>query len=287
MNPKVTNNTPTQTPQTLVTQTISKHHFLVIAAASRGARLFIKKALWQGHSVTALCRAADDKAALARMQKLLAKTSLTEGEIARADVQGELRASCLNILEPETYRYFLNNDASIDRVCCFVGVTGTRQMMSRSVKLYTQTIHALIEGMRASRWVEFFYHGSSGLEGPPGESKPQLPVNFSPKWLLDLGLKVPAARDCFESESLLAKAAADGLKFTVFRPAWLTTASASRNYGFCFDTTSMDDGVFPLRYAKTTISREDVAEEILRVATLPDHERAGWFGHGVYLVDRK
>ena len=49
----------------------------------------------------------------------------------------------------------------------------------------------------------------------------------------------------------------------------------------------MDDGVFPLRNAKTTISREDVAEEILRVATLPDHERAGWFGHGVYLVDRK
>ena len=82
-------------------------------------------------------------------------------------------------------------------------------------------------------------------------------------------------------------AAVDGLKFTVFRPAWLTTAPAKRNYGFCFDTASMNDGDFPLRDAKTTISREDVAEEMLRVATLPDHERAGWFGRGVYLVDRK
>ena len=273
MNPEITSRAP-------------KHHFLVIAAASRGARFFSKQALRQGHDVTALCRAVDDEAALERMQKLLAQTSLTDGQVAEAHVPGELRASCLNILEAQTYERLLTSDASIDRVSCFVGVTGLRQMMSRSVKLYTQTIGALIEGMRASRWVEFFYHGSSGLEGPPGESHPQVPANFSPKWLLDLGLKVPAAQDCFESESLLAAAAVDGMKFTVFRPAWLTTAPASRNYGYCFDTTSMDDGAFPLRDAKTTIGREDVAEEILRVATLPDHERAQWFGRGVYLVDR-
>ena len=54
---------------------------------------------------------------------------------------------------------------SIDSVCCFVGVVGVRRMMSQSERLYTRTIGALIEGMRASRWVEFFYHGSSGLEG--------------------------------------------------------------------------------------------------------------------------
>ena len=147
-----------------------KHHFLVIAAASRGARLFTKKALRQGHSVTALCRAVDDKAALERMEKILAETSLTVGEVAEAHVPGGLQASCLNILEAQTYEHILTSHASIDRVCCFVGVTGMRQMMSRSVRLYTQTIRALIEGMRASRWVEFFYHGSSGLEGPPGES---------------------------------------------------------------------------------------------------------------------
>ena len=34
----------------------------------------------------------------------------------------------------------------------------------------------------------------------------------------------------------------------------------------------------PRRDAKTTIMI--VAEEILQVATLPDEERAGWFGHG-------
>jgi len=160
-------------------------------------------------------------------------------------------------------------------------------MMRRSDKLYTQTIGALIEGMSNSRYVEFYYHGSSGLEGPPGLGKPGLPANFSPKWLLNLGLKVPAAQDCFDSETLLAQAATSGLEFVVFRPAWLTTAPAKRSYGYCFDTTGLTNEMLPLRDAKTTISREDVAEEILRVATLPDEERACWFGHGVYLVDMK
>ena len=264
-----------------------KHHFLVIAAASRGARFFIKKALRQGHSVTALCRAEDDAAALVRMRELLEETTLTEGDLPAAEAEGDLRASCKSILEPETYRLMFTEEPAIDRVFCFVGVVGLRQMLSRSHKLYTQTIGALLEGMKTSRYVEFFYHGSSGLEGPPGKSKPALPANFSPKWLLNLGLKIPAAQDCFESELLLANAAADGLKFTVFRPAWLTTGPAKRAYGHCFDTTGMDDEIFPLRTAKTTISREDVAEEILRVATLPDSDRAAWFGRGVYLADRK
>ena len=263
----------------------SRHHFLVIAAASRGARFFVKKALRQGHSVTALCRAQDDDGALARMQALLAETKLAEGGLPPAPVEGQLRASSRSILDPETYRLLLMRDPAIDRVCCFVGVVGLSQMMSRSQKLYTQTIGALIEGMGASRYVEFFYHGSSGLEGPPGSSEPALPANFSPKWLLNLGLKIPAAQDCFDSEGLLAQAAASGLKFVVFRPAWLTTAPAKRSYGYCFDTTSMDNEMLPLRDAKTTISREDVAEEILRVATLPGDERDRWFGHGVYLVD--
>ena len=160
-------------------------------------------------------------------------------------------------------------------------------MMSRDDKLYTQTIKAVVEGMGESRWVEFFYHGSSGSEGIPGQNKSQLPANFRPRWLLNLGLKIPAAQDCFESETLLARAGATGMKFVVFRPAWLTTAPAKRSYGYCFDTTGMDNEALPLRDAKTTISREDVAEEILRVATLPQQERALWFGHGVYLVDMK
>lgn len=92
---------------------------------------------------------------------------------------------------------------------------------------------------------------------------------------------------CKLSETLLAQAATSGLKFVVFRPASLTTAPAKRSNGYCFDTTGLDNEMLPLRDAKTTISREDVAEEILRVATLPDEERAGWFGHGVYLVEMK
>lgn len=39
--------------------------------------------------------------------------------------------------------------------------------------------------------------------------------------------------------------------------------------------------------AKTTISREDVAEEILRVSLLTDSDRSRWYGHGIYLVDKK
>ena len=101
-----------------------RHHFLVIAAASRGARFFVKKALQQGHSVTALCRAVDDAGALARMQALLDKTPLNHGGLPSADTPGIIPAFDRNILDPETYQMLLNQDTSIDRDCCFVGATG-------------------------------------------------------------------------------------------------------------------------------------------------------------------
>ena len=75
------------------------------------------------------------------------------------------------------------------------------------------------------------------------------------------------------------------MKFVVYRPEWLTNGAARRSYVYCFDTTGWDNGRLPLRNAKMTISREDVAEEILRVSTLPDVERTMWFGQGVYLID--
>ena len=262
-----------------------KHHFLVIASASRGARYFVKKALRQGHDVTALCRAADDDAALLRMKELLKDTALTEGGVEAAPQPGTLFAKNHDILQPETYSTLLANDSSIDRVCCFVGVTTFRDMMSRTHQLYTRTIGAIVEGMRRSRWVELYYHGSSGVEGVPGQGIPQLPDNFYPKWLLNLGLKIPAAQNCFESEKILAQA--EGLTFVIFRPAWLTSQPAKRAYGYCFDYTGMDHEQFPLRTAKVTIGREDVAEEILRVCVLPDAVRSKWHGHGVYLADKK
>ena len=83
---------------------------------------------------------------------------------------------------------------------------------------------------------------------------PQLPDNFRPRWLLSLGLKIPAAQDCFESETLLAKAGATGLEFVVFRPAWLTTAPAKRSYGYCFDITGMDNEALPLRDEKSPLA---------------------------------
>lgn len=264
-----------------------RNHFLVVAAASRGARFFIKNALRQGHDITALCRASDDQAALNRMTKLLAETTISPGGRENADVEGTLRAYNKNIVEAETYCDLLEKYPSIDRVCCFVGVTTLRLMMSPTHQLYTKTIGAIVEGMRRSRWVEFFYHGSSGTEGVPGENVSRLPENFRPQWMLNLALKIPAAQDCFESEKILADAKTEGMKFVVFRPAWLTTNPARRAYGYCFDTTSMDNESLPLQDTKTTIGREDVAEEILRVATLPNDERIHWHGHGVYLVDMK
>ncbi len=80
----------------------SRLHFLVIAAASRGARLFVKKGLRQGHSVTALCRAADDQAALRRITACLADAALADGCMPMGDVQGALHASSRNIVDFET-----------------------------------------------------------------------------------------------------------------------------------------------------------------------------------------
>lgn len=264
-----------------------KRHFLVVAAASQGARLFIKKALRQGHDVTALCRAPDDQGALKRVTKLINEATLTGGGIEAAQTEGKLQARNSNILEPDTYAALLDGDPSIDAVCCFVGVIRLKEMLNKEHKLYTRTISAIIEGMRQSRWVEFFYHGSSGSEGPPGENNAKLPENFTAKWLLNPFLHMPAVKNYRKSEELLAQSSTEGMRFVIFRPAFLTNGPAKRQYGYCFDTTGLDKEELPLRHTTMTISREDVSEEILRVATLPEHERESWHGHGVYLVDLK
>ncbi len=95
---------------------------------------------------------------------------------------------------------------------------------------------------------------------------------------------IPAFKEYLKSEVILAQARAEGLKFVIFRPAGLKNGSAKRQYGHSFDTTGLDKEDLPLRHAKKSISREDVAEEILRVATLPESERLKWHGHEVYLV---
>ncbi len=263
-----------------------KRHFLVIAAASRGGRLFAKKALRQGHDVTAICRATSDQAALSRIQGLLQDTKLTEGGVAEAEHTGILKARNSNIFEPAVYQALLESDQSIDAICCFVGVTTIKEMLNRQQQLYTKTIHALVEGMRQSRWVETFYHGSVGSEGVPGKSVTAWPANFP--MLSGLTQRLfPVFKDTTQSENILSQNKAAGLQFVIFRPARLKDGPAKRQYGFTFDTTGMDKEDLPLRYATTSINREDVAEEILRVTTLPKHEREQWHGHGVYLVDMK
>jgi len=67
----------------------------------------------------------------------------------------------------------------------------------------------------------------------------------------------------------------------IFRPTGLTNSPAKRQYGYSFDTTGLNKEELPLRHAKMSISREDVVEEILRVATLPESERVKWHGHKV------
>ena len=69
----------------------TKRHFLVVAASSRGARFFVKKALQQGHAVTAICRAEDEAAALARMAGLLVEATLTEGGVAPSETPSQAK----------------------------------------------------------------------------------------------------------------------------------------------------------------------------------------------------
>jgi len=266
-----------------------KRHFLVIAAAARGARFFIKKALKQGYNITGLCRADSDTEALKRLKKLLKETALTPDGRHSNDTVGKLQAKSSNILDAQTYKTILEENPTIDAIVCFVGAPTTiKGQYSRKLQLYTKTYGAMTEGMKISRWVETFVHGSSGSEGIPGQHKfLKLPANFKLKWLLEKFGKTPAAQNYFESEHILADAKEDGLKFILFRPAFLTSGIAKRNFGFCFDSTELNNKELPLEKTKMSISREDVAEEILRVATLPKIERKKYYGHGIYIVDMK
>ena len=271
---------------------LNKKHFLVIAAASRGARFFIKKALQEGHDVTAICRAESESAALMRMNRLLHETTLTENPLDNSSIKGPiqsgiLRATNRSILSEKTYMTLLQNDLSIDAVCCFVGLTNLVDILNKQKKLYSQTIKAVIRGMQNSRFVEFYYHGSSGTEGVPGNSFAKLPDNYRFKWLLNIFNNMPMVKDYRESEGLLAEAGDHGMQFVIFRPAFLTEGPAKRLYGYCFDNTELDNQILPLKHSTMVISREDVAEEILRVALMPDTERKKWFGHGVYLANMK
>ena len=107
----------------------------------------------------------DDAGALALMQALLDKATITMATFHLLIHLVQSKLSTEISLDSETYQMLINQDNFIDRVNCYVGITSLCQMLRGNIRLYSQTIHALITGMRDRRWVEFYYHGSSGTEG--------------------------------------------------------------------------------------------------------------------------
>ncbi|EQC48634.1 NADH(P)-binding protein, PF13460 family [Bacteriovorax sp. BSW11_IV] len=259
-------------------------HYLVVAAASRGARLFIKKALLKGHNVTALCRAPSDELALKRMQDLLEDTVLTPTNELMAQVPGRLIAKSANILKSNTYVKLLMDDLTIDSICCFVGPTKFKDMMSPRCTIYTDTISAILEGLKEARLVDLYFHSSVGVLGQPVNARLAIPQNF-PFYLHQVLKFIPVFRNLVKSERILGGNDLKDFEYIVFRPASLTDGCAKRKFGYCFNETSYHDQMLPLKKAKLRISREDVAEEILRVTELDRQSRKKWVGQGVYLVD--
>ena len=261
-------------------------HFLVVASSSRVARLFIKKALRNGHDVTAICRESDDKAALMRMEKLLSESTITPAETEINGSCGVLKAISRNILDPSTYSTILKQEPTIDSIFSFVGPSRLRDAMSSSYSIYTNTIKAIINGTAKNRSVEIYYHSSVGVMGIPAKARLELPANYTLIQKIGIHL-VPVFRNVVESEKFLGESFNKDLKYIVFRPATLTNRKASRNIGYSFNETSYKNEMLPLSKAKTTISREDVAEEILRVAELSQEAREKYFSNAIYLAEMK
>jgi len=262
-------------------------HFLVVAAASRGGRLFIKKALQAGHNITALCRASSDEAATERLTKLLEEADLTPGGPAKADRAGKLVVKNNDILRSDTYQTIISEDPTIDGLVNFVGPTKIKELMSRKTTLYTDTISAMVEGMKQSHAVEVIFHSSVGTEGVPRDAVLDWPANFSFLSKLLVPIFFPVFNNVTLSERLLARSDVKDLSYIVFRPATLTDGKAMRHYGYAIDNSSDNQQTIPMSKADTKIAREDVAEEILRVATLPSEERKKFYGHAIYLADLK
>ena len=130
--------------------------------------------------------------ALAHMQALLDKATLTIGKIPSAYAPCTIQALDRNIFDPETFQMLFYQDNFIDRVCCYVGVTSLCQIPREDIRLYSQTIQALITEMRDSRWWNFTTMAHLERRGIPVKNKPRLPENLRPQWLLNLVLKVPA-----------------------------------------------------------------------------------------------
>jgi nucleoside-diphosphate-sugar epimerase len=263
-------------------------HFLVVGGTSRVARYFIKKALLSGYNVTTLCRASDDIAATIRMQEILTKTKLTPNnttKLINSIRPGQLTALSHDVTKENTYIRLFSANPTINAIFSFIG-PNKNTLFNFKIDLYTSTVSAIISGIKKSRSIEFYYHSSVGTEGIPGECKTKLPAHYSKFENFMFSKIYPVFKNVTESENILGKSKKDGIKFVVFRPDALTDSAAKRKFIFTFDNVKFNKPDFDLNKASKFISREDVAEEILRVVDLPLESRQKYFGHAVYLVDQ-
>ena len=260
-----------------------KRHFLIVAAASRGARLFVNKALAQGHNVTALCRAGDHDTALQRMESLLANSDLTEGGAPRSTEAGQLKAHDCDILKPGTYRLLLDQDPSIDSIACFVGPSKITEMINPFNSTYTDTITAILQGMQKSRGVEVLYHSSVGVGGAPNAAYNYWPANF-PALSSLVHIILPVFQNLKDSERLFESAEFQHRDYIVFRPSTLKDTPAIGGTISLSNLSRETPHKAELSAAETIISREDVADEMLRIALLPKDVRCTLYGKSLYLT---
>lgn len=256
----------------------TKRHFLVVAASSRCARFFILKALRKGHGITALCRAGDDAAALERMKGILRETAGGEN----IDFSG-LKACALSILASETYRSLLDQDPAIDAIACFVGPSKISEMLNPFNTIYTDTITAILKGMQDGRPVEVFYHSSVGVGGSPRNAYNYWPANF-PALSLLVHIVLPVFQNVRDSERLFEDAHFRHRNYIVFRPSTLKDEAAIGGTISLSDLSRETPFKAELSAAKTIINREDVAEEMLRVALLGKADRSALYGTSLYLT---
>ncbi|MEM9841128.1 MAG: hypothetical protein AAF767_00710, partial [Pseudomonadota bacterium] len=203
-----------------------------------------------------------------------------------SDGVGTLKASNRNILEASTYADLLVADATIDGLCCFVGTTSSRQAMSPFTRLYTDTIRAILDGMTESRAVEVLYHSSVGAGGAPANAYVYWPDNYpSISWAI--AWVAPVFRNVARSERLFEQHETPHTDYITFRPGSLKDHSAESNYEVLVDLSKKRPFKAELSDMKTSIGREDVANEMLRVATLPAEDRKTLYGKSLYLADRK
>ncbi|MEO1188555.1 MAG: hypothetical protein AAFW60_05735 [Pseudomonadota bacterium] len=256
----------------------------MVAATSRVARLFIKKALGAGHDVTALCRADSEAGALTRMEAVLQETVAEVRPEFSSSVPGVLTASNKDIFSAQTYMELLSAQADIDAICCFVGVTKTSQMINPFERTYTKTINAILEGIKQSRPVEVLYHSSVGTGGAPANAKVYWPANY-PNSAAITPIMFPIFRNVTASERLFARSDTLHNEYIVFRPGGLRDDAAKGDYTSLENLSKASPYIESLKKMSTTINREDVADEILRVSMLSPAERASMYQKSYYLAD--